>query len=58
MPDGQRRDKFIDWLVAREYGDGSSPLKWAEVQYADDEGESIVTRHSDEPNGSEARPYR
>ena len=43
-----RRDAFIAWMNAQRFSDGSSPLDWAEVQYGDDEGETCITRHSDE----------
>lgn len=39
-----RRDKFINWLNEQRFEDGSSPYKWVEVQYGDDEDENIVTR--------------
>jgi hypothetical protein len=51
------RGAFIDWLESMVYEDGSSPFSWAKVQYGDDEGISCVVRHSDEPNGTECRPY-
>lgn len=43
-----RRDTFIEWLRAQAYADGSSPLAWVEVQYGDDELETLVVRDSDE----------
>ena len=41
------RDRLIRWLEEQRYEDGSSPLAWVEVQYADDERETKVCRHSD-----------
>jgi hypothetical protein len=43
-----RRAQFIAWLNAQRYEDQSSPLDWVEVQYADDNLETLVCRHSDE----------
>ena len=45
----ERRTVFIEWLRSTTYEDGSSPLKWVEIQYGDDERETIVTAHSDDP---------
>lgn len=42
-----QRKEYVKWLIAQKYDDGSSPLKWVEVQYGDDEGETIITQHSD-----------
>jgi len=44
----ERRDKFIAWLEATRYDDGSSVLSWAEVLYADDDGAAAVLRHGDD----------
>lgn len=44
-----RRGQFIAWLGGQRFEDGSSPLAWVEVQYGDDERETKVTAHSDEP---------
>ena len=41
-----RRAHFIEWL------DHSTSLKWAEVQYGDDKGESRIIRHSEEQKPS------
>jgi hypothetical protein len=41
------RAAFIAWLREQEYGDGSSPLDWIEVQYGGDDGEAIVLDHAD-----------
>ena len=43
------RDALVAWLDAKRYEDGSTALDWVEVQFGDDDKESIVTRHSDEP---------
>jgi hypothetical protein len=51
------RSKFLDWMRQQEYEDGSSPLSWAELQYGDDDNDTKVIAYSDEPNGSECRPY-
>ena len=42
-----RRDEFIAWLKTQVYGDGSSCLAWAEIQYGDDELETKIVRDSD-----------
>ncbi len=44
------RAKFLQWADSQRYADGSTPLRWAEVQFADDERVSIVTKHFDEPD--------
>lgn len=44
-----KRDQFIAWLDGQRFDDGSSPFDWVEVQYGDDELETKVCRHSDEP---------
>lgn len=41
------RSQFMEWLESQRHGDGSSPYDWVEVQYGDDEGETLVTRDSD-----------
>lgn len=51
------RASYVHWLEQQAYEDGSSPLAWVEVQFGDDEHDSRVLRHSDEPNGTECRPY-
>ena len=38
---------MVEWLRGQYHEDGSSSLDWAEVQYADDNGENLVTRSSD-----------
>lgn len=43
-----RRDAFVAYCEGTRYGDGSGPLDWAEVQYGDEERETLVVRHSDE----------
>ncbi len=42
----ESRNAFVLWLKAQEYEDGSSPVKWIEVQYGDDGGEQRATRYS------------
>lgn len=42
------RSQFIEWLDQQRHSDGSSTLRWVEVQFADDRDESIVVRHSEE----------
>lgn len=42
-----RRAEFIAYLRSEYYEDGSSAIKWAEVQYGDDENEAKVTQSSD-----------
>jgi len=43
-----RRGKFIAWIDEQRYGDGSSPFSWVEVQYGDDNRETVVISHNDE----------
>ena len=43
-----RRNTFIDWLNSQRYEDGSSPFKWCEVQYGDEEDDNRIIR--DEAN--------
>ena len=43
----RKRHAFIDWINGQRWADGSTPYKWAEVQYGDDAGVSYVPRHSE-----------
>lgn len=43
----RRRAEFVAWLIQQEYSDSSNALTWAEVQYADDEGENRFIGSSD-----------
>ena len=43
----KNRDKFIAWLDSQRYDDGSTSLDWVEVQYGDDNRETIIIRDSD-----------
>lgn len=44
-----RRDRFIVWLDTQRYEDGSTAIKWAEVEYGecvgDDTEGAVVSRH-------------
>jgi len=40
-----RRKAFKRWLREQAYEDGSTSLRWVEVQFADDENESVVLDH-------------
>ena len=42
------RADFISWLNDRRYEDRGSPFDWVEIQYGDDEGETVVVSHSDQ----------
>jgi hypothetical protein len=42
------RDAFVTWLREQAYDDGSSPLDWVEVQFADDDRETCIIRCDDE----------
>jgi len=42
-----RRDSFIKWINSQRYEDGSSSLDWVEVQYGDDNKQTIIVRDSD-----------
>lgn len=39
----ERRSKFRRWLRKQCHEDGSTSLRWVEVQFADDNDETIVT---------------
>jgi hypothetical protein len=41
------RKIFKDWLKAQTFDDGSSALKWVEVQYGDDERQTKIVDDSD-----------
>jgi hypothetical protein len=43
----ERRAEFVAWLEAQNYDDLSSPLDWVEVQYGDDEKETVIVNDSD-----------
>lgn len=43
-----KRSAFINYLNEQCYEDKSISLDWVEVQYGDEEGETKVTRDSDE----------
>lgn len=43
-----RRALFITWLNAQRFEDGSTSLKWAEVQYGDDSRDNRMLRHDGE----------
>jgi hypothetical protein len=43
-----RRAALIEFMDSLRYSDRSSPLRWVEVQFGDDNGETRITRHSDE----------
>lgn len=42
-----RRELFLDALSDLRYPDGY-PFEWVEIQYGDDDRETVVTHHSDE----------
>ena len=47
--DGNRaRQEIVDILKCYSYNADSSPLKWVEVMFGDDEGRAVVVRHSGE----------
>lgn len=48
-----RRDEFVKWLRTKTYDDGSTSLKWVEVQYADDGNVTRVVRDSDHRDNGE-----
>ena len=41
----QNRAEFITWLESQRYEDQSSPFKWAEVQYGDEQRDNRVLHH-------------
>lgn len=42
-----RRAEFLAWLKGVKHNDGSSPLAWVEVQFADDEHQNRITMAHD-----------
>lgn len=50
----RQRDAFVAWLDGQRLDDGVSPFAWAEVQYGDDEGKTLIVRHSDEEHRIDA----
>ncbi len=42
-----RRNDLIEWMNAQRYDDDSTALKWALVQFADENGEAEILRHSE-----------
>ena len=38
----QRRQAYIEWLISKNFGDGSNILKWVEVQYGCDDNENRI----------------
>lgn len=42
------RAKFVEWIQTTYYPDGSSRLKWVEVQFGDDDRECKVLGSSDD----------
>lgn len=42
-----RRKEFKAWLRLQEYEDGSSPIRWVEVQYGDDGNVTLIVDDSD-----------
>lgn len=41
----RRRSDFKQWLREQSYEDGSTALRWVEVQFADDENVTVVIDH-------------
>jgi hypothetical protein len=52
----EARAFFISALNSLRWDDGSTSIDWVEVQYGDDEGESIVVNHSDALTTAPASP--
>ena len=44
--DGARAE-FVAWLDAQQYEDRSAYLNWVEVQYGDEEGQTLIVNDSD-----------
>jgi hypothetical protein len=42
------RSKFINWMNAQRFDDGSTVLDFVEVQFGDDNRDTRICRHSDE----------
>lgn len=49
-----RRHAFLEWMDKARHEDGSTGVKWVEVQYGDDEGVTRIVRHSEQERD---RPY-
>jgi hypothetical protein len=50
------RAEFVEWLREQAFEDGSSPLRWVEVAYADDDGLTMVLATSaDQKNAMRSR---
>ena len=41
-----QRNLYVEWLDLQRYGDGSSWLKWAEVQYGNEDGDNRLVRNA------------
>lgn len=54
----EERHIFLQWLNAHRYSDGSSALKWAEVQYGDDEGKNRLVSSDAKPQTKTPRVVR
>ena len=40
----ERRDEFVEWMRSNE----ALCLDWVEVQFGDDDGKTLIVRHSDD----------
>lgn len=52
----QARIAFVGWLAKQRYNDGSSPIEWVEVQFADDYARPKILRADDEELYEEVLP--
>lgn len=44
----EARSVFVEWMDSQRYSDGSTSLDWVEVQFGDDDGETVVISDSDD----------
>jgi hypothetical protein len=52
------RAAFVAWLNKQRYEDGSTSLKWAEIQYGDEEGHNQMLHHDALRDRAEAESKR
>jgi hypothetical protein len=50
------REEFRTWLRAQVYEDGSTALDWVEVQYGNDDHETIIVDDSDADRRARNKP--
>jgi len=43
----ERREAFKEFLNSKRWDDGSTSLDWVEIQYGDDQKQTLIVDHSD-----------